>query len=144
MFYMTSQRRWLRHYSAPHSKPHFQGYFPSNGQSIRTDWHLLRFEVYWKLQRILEKYNLNGSSAVITSQGLVPLWSTTFFYPTVGVGWRGATAQYPITTAPWLWSKWHSIPQLMHYFWPGPIRLWSKVVHYVGNRVSFRMQTIML
>ena len=21
---------------------------------------------------------------------------------------------------------------VVHYFWPGPIELWSKVVHYVG------------
>jgi hypothetical protein len=25
----------------------------------------------------------------------------------------------------------------VHYIWPGPIELWSKVVHYKGKRVSF-------
>jgi hypothetical protein len=28
-------------------------------------------------------------------------------------------------------------PYLVHYFWPGCIGLWSKVVHYIGNRVPF-------
>jgi hypothetical protein len=37
--------------------------------------------------------------------------------------------------------KWHPIPYLVHHFWQGPIELWSKVVHYIGNRVPFGMQT---
>ena len=34
-------------------------------------------------------------------------------------------------------SKWHPIPFIVHLFWPGPIGNWSKVEHYIGNRVPF-------
>jgi hypothetical protein len=33
--------------------------------------------------------------------------------------------------------QWHPVPYIVHYFWPGSIGLWSKLVHYVGNRVPF-------
>jgi hypothetical protein len=36
---------------------------------------------------------------------------------------------------PGLPPKWHPIPFIVHCFWLGPIGLWSKAVHYVGNRV---------
>jgi hypothetical protein len=39
-----------------------------------------------------------------------------------------------------LHPKWHSIPYIVHYFWPEGYRPWSKVVHYIGNRVPFGMQ----
>ena len=35
-----------------------------------------------------------------------------------------------------LCHKWHPISYIVHYFWAGPI------VHYVGNRVQFWMQSI--
>jgi hypothetical protein len=38
--------------------------------------------------------------------------------------------------------KWHHIPCIVHYLCPGPIALWSNAVHYIGNRVPFRMQIV--
>jgi hypothetical protein len=32
-------------------------------------------------------------------------------------------------------------PNIMPFFWPGTIRLWSYVVHYVGNRLLSGTQT---
>ena len=37
----------------------------------------------------------------------------------------------------WFYPKWHPIPFIVHYFWPGSIGLRSKIVHYIGNRVPF-------
>ena len=38
-----------------------------------------------------------------------------------------------LVISPWsrLHPKWHRIPYIVHYFWPGPIG------HYIGNRVPF-------
>lgn len=36
-----------------------------------------------------------------------------------------------------LCPKWHPTPFIVHYFRPGSIGLWSKVVHCKGNRVPF-------
>uniref|UniRef100_A0A8C7PXC6 Selenoprotein J n=1 Tax=Oncorhynchus mykiss TaxID=8022 RepID=A0A8C7PXC6_ONCMY len=36
-----------------------------------------------------------------------------------------------------LHPKWHPIPYFLPSFGSGPIELWSKVVHYLGNRVPF-------
>lgn len=33
--------------------------------------------------------------------------------------------------------KWYSILFIVHHFWPGPIGLCRKVVHYVVNRAPF-------
>jgi hypothetical protein len=33
--------------------------------------------------------------------------------------------------------KWHPIAYIVHYLWPGPIGLVSKVVHFIGKRVPF-------
>lgn len=41
----------------------------------------------------------------------------------------------------WMCLKWHPIPNAVHYFWPKPHANWSKVVHYIENRVLFRMHT---
>jgi hypothetical protein len=36
--------------------------------------------------------------------------------------------------------KWHPIPYIAHFeFWKGPYGSWSKVMHYIGNRVPFGM-----
>ena len=43
--------------------------------------------------------------------------------------------------APWGHPKWDPIPYKVHYFWPGPVRLCAKLLHYLGNRVSFSMPT---
>jgi hypothetical protein len=42
-----------------------------------------------------------------------------------------------LVISPWsrLHPKWHRIPYIVHYFWPGPIG------HYIGNRVPFGTQT---
>jgi hypothetical protein len=37
----------------------------------------------------------------------------------------------------WIHPKWHTIPYLVHYFSPETTGLWSKVVHYMRNRVPF-------
>ena len=36
-----------------------------------------------------------------------------------------------------LHPKWHPIDYFVHYFWPWLIGLWSKVLHYIGNREEF-------
>ena len=36
--------------------------------------------------------------------------------------------------------KKHPIPYIVHYIWPRPIELWSKVVHYKGDRVPFGLR----
>ena len=36
---------------------------------------------------------------------------------------------------------WYPIFYIVPFFWQGPLGLWSKVVHYVGNRVSFGTKT---
>ena len=40
---------------------------------------------------------------------------------------------------PGLCPKWHPIPYIVHYLWPRPFGLWSKVVPHIGNRVPFGM-----
>jgi hypothetical protein len=42
---------------------------------------------------------------------------------------------------PCLGSKWHHFPFIVHYFWPGPIGVWSKEMHYIGNRLLSGMHT---
>lgn len=39
------------------------------------------------------------------------------------------------------WVAFLMTPYTGHYFWPGPLLLWSKVVNCVGNRLPFGMQT---
>ena len=36
------------------------------------------------------------------------------------------------------------IPNIVHYFWSEIHGSWSKVVHYIGNRVPFRTHTLSL
>ena len=43
---------------------------------------------------------------------------------------------------PHQYSKWDHIPYIVHYFWAWPIGIWSKVVHYIGNRVPFGEQPL--
>ena len=38
--------------------------------------------------------------------------------------------------------KWHPIPFKLHCFWPRPMGLMSKVVRYIGNRVSFGILSV--
>ena len=39
-----------------------------------------------------------------------------------------------------LWSKWHPIPYVVHYFWLVPYGLWTKVGNYIGIRMPFGTQ----
>lgn len=46
----------------------------------------------------------------------------------------GAAARdssHPHSDLPGLHPKWHPIPHIIHYFLPGPITFWSKVLHYI-------------
>jgi hypothetical protein len=40
------------------------------------------------------------------------------------------------------YPKWPPLPYIVRYFWPGPKWLWSKVVHYIRDRVPFGTQPL--
>ena len=65
----------------------------------------------------------------------VSIWGRRAFHAVLGL----------LCTAPlwhdWLWMhpKLCPIAYIVHYFSPGSLGLWSKVVHYAGNRETFGM-----